>query len=221
MVGENKGRISHHGLRLSCKCFKEPGAAYTEAGVNRNRWLTAVVVVAVLIILLIYGLLWWQSREPGMGEREPIPALAYCNSNDDRPCMASFSLDPHGKMLVNVLTPGLSFPAFYLKIIHSDGENVYECEKLKRFSTSVYCTGEAMRLGETLQFLLISVDEEVTLAEGSFAIIGLALSTPGFAELSPTVDLTASATPGGLRTPTPIRTPSTPSYPNPYPNPYP
>ena len=81
--------------------------------------------------------------------------------------------------------------------------------------------GEVMRLAEVLQFLLISVDGEVTLAEGRFAIIGLALSTPDLAELSPTVDLTASATPGGSRTPTPIRTPATPSYPNPYPNPYP
>ena len=130
-------------------------------------------------------------------------------------------------MLVNVLTPGLSFPDFYLKIIHSKGENIYECEKVERFSTSVYCIGEAMRLGEVLQFMIISVDEEATLAEGSFAIIGLALATPEFADLSPTVDLTASATPnelktptpGGLKTPTPIRTPATTSYPNPYPNP--
>ena len=188
---------------------------------NQNRWLTASVIVAVIIALLIYGLLWWQSRGTRVGEREPIPALAYCNSNDARPCIASFSLDPDGKMLVNVVTPGLSFPAFYLQIIHSEGENVYECEKLERFSTSFYCLGEAMRLGEVLQFLLISVDGEVTLAEGRFAIIGLALSTPDLAELSPTVDLTASATPGGSRTPTPIRTPATPSYPNPYPNPYP
>ena len=122
-------------------------------------------------------------------------------------------------MLVNVLTPGLSFPKFYMKIIHSKGENIYECEKVKKFSTSVYCIGEAMRLGEVLHFMLISVDGEVTLAEGQFAIIGLALSTPEILLPSPTVDLTASATPGGSKTPTPIRTPATPSYPNPYPNP--
>ena len=195
-------------------------------GVNRNRWLTASVITAVLVILFIYGLLWWQSRGPGMGEREPIPALAYCSSNDARPCIASFSLDADGRMLVNVLAPGLSFPPFYLKIIHNAGENIYECKKLQKFLTSVYCIGEVMRLGEVLQFMLISVDGEVTLAEGSFTIIGLALATPEFADLSPTVDLTASATPGelttptpgGLKTPTPIRTSS---YPNPYPNPYP
>ena len=210
MVRENKGRISHHGLRLTCTCSNKPDATHAEAGVNRNRWLTAAIIVAVLIILLIYGSLWWQSRGPGMGEREPIPALAYCTSNDARPCMASFSLDPDGKMLVNVLTPGLSFPAFYLKIIHGEGENIYECKKLQRFLTSVYCIGEAMRLGEVLQFLLISVDGDVTLAEGRFAIIGLALATPEFADLSPTVDLTLTVpvTPGGLKTPTPIRTPA-------------
>ena len=207
--------------------INEQDSATTEAPVNRRRWLTASVIVAVLIILLIYRMLWWQSREPGMGERAPIPALAYCSSNDAWPCIASFSLDPDGKMLVNVLTPDLSFPPFYLKIVHKEGENIYECKKLERFSTSVYCTGEAMRLGEVLQFMLISADGDVTLAEGRFAIIGLALATPEFAlvtsELtfvaSPTVGLIASATPGGLKTPTPIRTPATPSYPNPYPNP--
>src|SRR6185503_6376014 len=201
--------------------------AYTEPSVNRNRLIAASVVIAVLIVLLIYGLLWWQSRRSGIGQRSPISDLGYCSSNDVRPCIASFSLDLDGNMRVNVLTPGLSFPDFYLKIIHSKGENIYECEKVERFSTSVYCIGEAMRLGEVLQFMLISVDGEATLAEGSFAIIGLALATPEFADLSPTVDLTASATPnelntptpGGLKTPTPIRTPATTSYPNPYPNP--
>ena len=201
--------------------------AHTEPSVNRNRLSATSVVLAVLIVLLIYGLLWWQSRRSGIGQRSPISDLGYCSSNDVRPCIASFSLDSDGNMRVNVLTPGLSFPDFYLKIIHSKGENIYECEKVERFSTSVYCIGEAMRLGEVLQFMLISVDGEATLAEGHFAIIGLALSTPEFADLSPTVDLTASATPnelktptpGGLKTPTPIRTPATTSYPNPYPNP--
>ena len=194
---------------------------------NRNRLIAASIVLAVLIILLIYGLLWWQSRRSGTGQRSPISDLGYCSSNDIRPCIASFSLDSDGNMLVNVLTPGLSFPNFYLKIIHNKGENIYECEKVERSSTSVYCIGEAMRLGEVLHFMIISVDGEVTLAEGSFAIIGLALATPEFADLSPIVDLTASATPdvlktptpGGLKTPTPTRTPATPSYPNPYPNP--
>lgn len=193
--------------------------AHAEASVKRNRLVAAIVVLAVLIMLLIYGLLWWQSRRSGMGQRSPISDLGYCSSNNARPCIASFGLDTDGNMLVNVLTPGLSFPNFYLKIIHSKGENIYECEKVKKFSSSVYCIGEAMRLGEVLQFMLISVDGETTLAEGQFAIIGLALSTPEFAGLSPTVEPTVSATPGELKTPAPIRTPATPSYPNPYPNP--
>lgn len=193
--------------------------AHTVANVNRNRLIAASVVLAVLIVLLIYGLLWWQSRQSGTGQRSPIPDLGYCSANNARPCIASFSLDSDGNMLVNVLTPGLSFPNFYLKIIHGKGENIYECKNVERFSTSVYCIGEAMRLGVELQFMLISVDGEATLAEGHFAIIGLALSTPALALPSPTVDLTASAAAGGLKTPTPIRTPATPSYPNPYPNP--
>jgi len=134
--------------------------------------------------------------------------------------MASFSLDSDGNMLVNILTPGLSFPDFYLKIIHSKGESIYECQKVERFANNVYCIGEAMRLGEVLQFTIISIDGDALLAEGKFAIVGLALSTPEIAVSSPTVDLTASPTLDLLETPTPIRTTPSPSYPNPpYPNP--
>jgi hypothetical protein len=118
-------------------------------------------------------------------------------------------------MLVNILTPETSFPAFYLKIVHEKGESIYECQKAEGFPENVYCIGEEMQAGKILQFLLISRRGGTLLAEGNFAIIGLALATPEVASPTPTVDLTASPTPDPLRTPTPIRTPS---YPNPSPS---
>ena len=134
----------------------------------------------------------------------------------------SFSLDSNGKMLVNILTPGSSFPAFYLKIIHEKGESIYECQKVEQFPANVYCIGETMQVGKELQFLLISKSENEILAEGSFAIIGLALPTPED-------QLTASVSPtpeGPLETvtatPTRVKSTPSPSYPNPpYPNPSP
>jgi hypothetical protein len=134
-------------------------------------------------------------------------------------------------MLVNILTPETSFPAFYLKIVHKDSESLYECQKVKNFPENVYCLGETMPVGEVLQFLLISKRDESLLAEGKFAIIGLALPTPvdqltaSVSAVIPTQQEpleTVTATVTVAVTPTGPKSTPSPSYPNPpYPNPSP
>jgi hypothetical protein len=196
--------------------------------VDRNRLIAGAAIAVALIILFIYGLIQWRTGQQHAGQRSPLPELAYCSSDDVRPCIVSFSLDSDGKMLVNVLTPGTSFPAFYLKIIYEEGESLYECQKVKKFPENVYCVGEEMQVGQLLQFLMISTSDDVLLAEGSFAIIGLALPTPED-QLTITVPSTQDGPVGTpIPTTTPIRPKSTPSpspspsYPNPpYPNPSP
>lgn len=190
--------------------------------VTRNRLVIGVAVLVVLILLLVCGLIQGRNEQPRAGQRSPLTELTYCNPDNVRPCIVSFSLDSDGNMLVNILTPGASFPAFYLKIVHEKGESIYECQKVKKFPANIYCTGEEMQVGKILQFLLISKNENTILAEGSFAIIGLALPTPAD-------QLTASVTPtpeeplGTVTvTPTRVRSTPSPSYPNPpYPNPSP
>ena len=187
---------------------------------NRNRLLAAIVVFVALLVVL--GLSLGSIRgQPRINQRSPISHLGYCSSNADKPCIISFSLDTYGRMLVNVLTPGPSYPKFYLKITHSMGASNYRCRSVEGFSAIVTCVGEEMRPGVELQFALISADEDRILAQGSFAIVGLALATPGISASStpvtpqtpsPTLDLFA-------RTPTPTRRTPTTSYPNPYPNP--
>jgi hypothetical protein len=81
-------------------------------------------------------------------------------------------------MVINLLTDSSSSPSFYMKVKHNESESVYKCQKVKGFSTSVFCVGEAMPPGELLQFWIISTDEDVLLAEGGFPIIGFALATP-------------------------------------------
>jgi hypothetical protein len=197
--------------------------------VDRNRLIAGVTIAVVLIILIVYGLVQWRGEQPRASQRSPLLEVAYCSSEEVRPCIVSFSLDSDGNMLVNILTPETSFPAFYLKIVHKDGESLYECQKVKNFPENVYCIGETMPVGEVLQFLLISKRDELLLAEGKFSIIGLALPTPEAedqltASVSPvsptqeepveTVTAIVTVTPTG-----PKSTPS-PSYPNPpYPNP--
>ena len=189
---------------------------------NRNRLIAGAAVLAVLIILLVYGLIQGRNRQPPAGHRAPLTELAYCNSDNVRPCVVSFGLDSDGNMLVNILTPGSSFPTFYLKIVHEKGESVYDCQKVEKFPSNVYCIGEEMQVGKVLQFLLISKSEDALLAEGSFAIIGLALPTP---EDQLTLALTVSPTQGeplGTATPTRVKSTPSPSYTSPpYPNPSP
>ena len=189
---------------------------------DRNRLIAGAAIAAAIIILLIYGLIQWRKEQPRVGQGSPLAEVAYCSSEGMEPCIVSFSLDSDGNMLVNILTPGASFPAFYLKIVHENGESTYECQKVKEFPKNVYCIGEVMQVGKILQFLIISKRDETLLAEGKFAIIGLALPTP-----EGQLNLTVSPTPEGplgtvTVTPTQVKSTPSPSYPNPpYPNPSP
>ena len=194
--------------------------------VDRNRLIVGGTIAIVIIILLGYRLTQSQKSEPSANQRSPLAELAYCDSENARPCIVSFSLDSAGTMLINVLTPETDFPSFYLKILHEAGESVYECQKVKGFPANRYCRGQKMQVGEILQFLLISKSDDTLLAEGNFAIVGLALPTPeAQLTISPTGTTTGEEpleTVTATDIPTPVESTPSPSYPNPpYPNPSP
>jgi hypothetical protein len=123
----------------------------------------------------------WKSRQAGTGHREPLPRLAYCSPLQTRPCILSFNLEADGELAINLRTENLSPPDFNIKIRRGESENFYVCRRTSRFSLSVICTGEAMPVGEALQFLMLSKKDNGLLAEGTFPIIGLALATPELA----------------------------------------
>ena len=182
---------------------------------NRTQ-LIAGVAILVLLILMIPGSILlrreWQRRQAHVEQRFPLQELNYCNSDQVTPCVLSFGLDADGNMLVNFLTSGAFYPDFYLKIKTDAGDHIYVCEKAYKFATSVYCTGKAVPIGEALQFLIFSINEEVLLAQGSFPIIGMALVTPeDFSPPTPTI------TPTGEFVPESTPSPSYPSYPGPKP----
>lgn len=149
--------------------------------VNRNRLIVGLVILAVFMILVISGtiilLRQSNSRQAGTGHREPLQALSYCSSNQIRPCILSFSLDADGKMVINMLADRRATDV-YLKTRQGERETKYPCEKVQGFSTNLVCTGEQMPVGEALSFLLVSAEEDMELAEGTFPIIGLAIATP-------------------------------------------
>ena len=184
------------------------------------------ISISAVLILIISGLVLfkgWQSKQAHVDQRFLLQRLSYCSSDQVTPCIESFSQDSNGKMLVNFLTTGAFYPDFYLKINRDGNDHIYTCQKANKFATSVYCIGATLPIGEVFQFSIFSLKEDVLLAEGNFAIIGIALGMPEIFS-SPTLDtsLTLSPTREGLQTPPSVRATPTPplSYPNTsYPNP--
>lgn len=186
------------------------------------------------LLIMISGFLFlrnvWLRQASSVHQRQPLPGLGYCSTDQVTPCVVAFGVDTDGQMIVTIRTDS-SFPGFYLKIRHSRGENLYPCQQAKGFEDHVFCKGARLPLGETFQFYLMSLYGDTTLAQGNFSIIGLALGTPDIfspptlVELSPSVTVTPTATaPTEPATPIGVTpTPPTPSYPNPtaYPNPKP
>lgn len=148
---------------------------------NRKRLIAGAALLVILMILCIFGssllLKEWKSNRGQVGHRIPLAGLGYCSSQQVRPCILSFNLNPGGGMLINVLVRG-STPDFYVKVKHDAGEEAYECRHAGLYSTRILCTGKTMPVGKTMSFRLVSIEEDATLAEGSFPIIGMALATP-------------------------------------------
>lgn len=196
---------------------------------NRKILVIAIVIVVALVCLTSagFGISWWfKNQQPTAQGRALVSKLAYCNSNNETPCIVSFSVDANGTMLANILTPASSYPDFYLTISNNVIENRYECQHVQGFPVNIYCTGAEMYPGEPLQFNLVAIEDDAILAEGSFAIIGLLLPNPAEAATeAPAPTEPPAVTEPPTETPTPflieIFTPlpndvtDTPSYPNP------
>ena len=204
---------------------------------TQQRWLIAGVILLVLLFIVVVIALFrsLQNREaaPQVGHRSPAADLAYCSPEDKGLCIVSFGQVEGGDMLVNIQIPRPVYPAFTLVINRYGVENIYECKRVKGLSTGVICTGVSQAPGEILQFKIISKSSGTLLAEGKFAIVGIAISTPeGITTGTPVSEAGATETPfefpttvptSQFATPTkatstprtPAATPPTPSYPNP------
>ncbi|MEO8355958.1 MAG: hypothetical protein ABI621_08590 [Chloroflexota bacterium] len=179
---------------------------------HRNRLIAGLAILVVLLIMVIYWLstlLQQGSGQAQVGHHSIIPELAYCGSEQGTLCIVSFSQEVDGAMQVNFQTPRALFPEFILTISNNGAESTYECERVENAPTSMICTGASQVPGQILQFKVISKHRGTLLAEGKFAIIGIALMTP---EILSTVTLTETPP---ATTPTPGRTTPSPSYPNP------
>ncbi len=168
---------------------------------NRKRLIAGLVILGVLFVLVIGGIAFLIAHlktQPQAQQRTLISELAYCNSQNPKPCIVSFSLDADRKMLVNLVIPSKAYPYFYLTISNSTIENRYDCQPVEDFPTNIYCTGVEMYPGEVLQFTIHTIKDDAVLAEGQFAIIGLQFPNP---------EEETTATPFGTEFPVPTKAP--------------
>ncbi len=204
----------------------------SEVTVNRKPWIIAGIIVTALLVFGVVVVLLNRPAAGGSAPTQNVPVfnLAYCTEEQAKPCVVSFSTDANDNMLVNILLPDLSFPNFYLKITRGDDESLFNCRRIGAAVNTAYCSGAKLPPGETLHLELISVRDEILLAEGDLSIIGLAFPTVGVALVTVetvSAEATITATPTAftdfiLPPPesTPSPTPTLSSYPNTsYPNP--
>jgi hypothetical protein len=187
------------------------------------------IILGIVVALgLVFFARWLggrneQSAEPG--SYTPVVGLAYCNDDQVRPCVVSFGIDANDNTLVNFLLPDLSFPNFYLKIVHEGRDAFYECQRIVAAPNNAYCVGEKMPPGESLHLMLFSKRDDVLLAEGDLSIIGLAFPTMGISTTAPSETMAVteapdftSTVPIGLETPTSSSTLTSTATPPTYPN---
>lgn len=192
---------------------------------NRKQWIVAGIIIILFVVVLLVLPRAGSGTPQGSADNESAAELGYCADEETRPCVVSFSADARDNMIINLLLPDRSFPAFYLRITRGSVETSYACQRLTGAVNNAYCYGPKQPPGERLTLRLISTGDDTLLAQGDLSIIGLAFPTLGIVlstpQEAPTAILIESPAPtAGFLVPPPLPTQTLPSYPGPsYPNP--
>ncbi|GAB4462476.1 MAG: hypothetical protein Kow0070_21520 [Anaerolineales bacterium] len=152
---------------------------------NRKQW----IIAGIVLVLFAFGLLLLpragSSVAPTPTPAAPPAKLVYCSDEQVKPCVVSFGVDVRDNMLINLLLPDLSFPAFSLVISRAGVEASYVCQRVSYALNTAYCAGPKQPPGEPLTLRLIASKDKTLLAEGNLSIIGLAFPTLGVAYFTP------------------------------------
>jgi hypothetical protein len=166
------------------------------------------LILFIGIPICIASILFFNSQRTPQSTATPTLNITYCGANPQEICIYSFGRDGTGDTIINLFLPK-DFPNFYLKINKTSGEAIYECKKNKDIETNAYCIGEALLLGEQIEITIFSLDGDIPIAFGKFAITAILISSQTQDSSSPPI-----------RTSTPVSatetftlTPSS-SYPN-------
>jgi len=195
------------------------------------KWLILALagIVLVVCLFLLAGLGWTVFR-PQADTTAPTvqpDAFNYCGAQLTSLCVVSFGRDAFGDTIINLYVPQKTYPTFYLKVDRVSGESRYECELNKAVKTSIYCSGDAINLGEGFEIRLLSERDDRLLAQGTFTLtaflvstpaVGGAVSEPRSSEPTATIEVFETPTPSVFEinpsTATATSTPTSPSYPN-------
>jgi hypothetical protein len=144
----------------------------------RSRIILAMTVGVIL--LLIPALLFTFILRSTRTTSTPTPPIKfeYCEAEPDALCILSFGRDGAGQAIINFFVPEKKFPDFYLIIKKAGTASRYECIRNKQIKTSVFCSGEALSLKQTIQVDIHANDDDRLLATGTFLLEAFLVSTP-------------------------------------------
>ena len=199
----------------------------TEFTSKRKLLIFALAGIFIFICLtLLAGLGWTALRSrfatPTVAH-EPEP-FSYCGAQLTSLCVVSFGRDVFGSTIINLYVPENEYAPFYLNVIRASGESRYDCVTSKKVSTSVYCTGSAINLGEGFEIQMIAERNGSLMAQGTFVLTAYLVTNQSAGEEeapeeTSTVSPLGESTPefgeaNPLPSPTATRTPSnSPNYP--------
>lgn len=180
---------------------------------NISRMFIAGILLVVM--LACSGL----SGAPSAPTLEP-ETFSYCGARLTDLCVVSFGRDAFGDTVVNLFVPSGHYPAFHLNIVRNTGVDIYECVWSKIDETSVYCTGRALNLEEGVEIQILSDQDDLLLARGTFTVNAFLVTTPQVGEAPTTEESGLGSESNKTETPSPTQEEETPeptsstSYPN-------
>lgn len=174
---------------------------------SKWKWqlLALTGIFLIFCLVLFAGLGWYVFRgqgAPPTATTEP-DVFNYCGAQLTSLCVLSFGRDAFDQTIINLYVPPRTYPSFYLKLLRTSGESEYVCTVNKTVKTSVYCVGDALRLGEGFVMQLLAEKDDRLLAQGAFTLKAFLVPTVVFNE-----DESASESPEPASTAEPESTPT-------------
>jgi hypothetical protein len=169
--------------------------------------LAAVGIVGLLACITLGTLLgrFLNERESKVLPTVIVTDITACVVDPSVLCVVSFGADNVNRMVINFQLPSEDYGDFYVKVRYDEAVSVYPCQAVEGIPTSVFCTGERVPLGQTIDVQVYSTDGDVLLAQGTLLVGSVALPTAVQITMTPTATITPTP---GPETPTPQVTPT-------------
>lgn len=171
-------------------------------------FFSAGIFALVLLTLCVWALFPSKDETPD-GPVEPPMTFGYCGAELTELCILSFGRDANGNSIINLFVPDRDFPDFYLNINRLADEIIYVCQRNENTPTSILCMGDVINLGERVEINIMATEKYHLLAQGTFTLTAILLSSqtwdPQISEMGDSASAPVTQ-PAASRTPTPNAT---------------